>query len=100
MLNNSFIISTTHPSLDGHFPGHPIVPGVVILDHVVNGLINQLQGVRLDGIHQVKFLRPLFSDVEVTVTYQPKSKFLYQFNCECNSSVMVSGQIRLIMDEA
>ena len=99
MLNGSFMISAAHPSLDGHFPGHPIVPGVVILDHVVNGLISQLRGVSLDGIHQVKFFRPLFSDVAVTVTYQPKSEFLYQFSCECNSSVMVSGQIRLIMCE-
>ena len=99
MLNDSFIIPATHPSLDGHFPGHPIVPGVVILDHVVNGLISQLHGVSLDGIHQVKFLRPLFSDAVVTVTYQPKSELLYQFSCECNSSVMVSGQIQLIMRE-
>lgn len=99
MLNDSFIIPATHPSLEGHFPGHPIVPGVVILDHVVSGLISQLQGVSLDGIRQVKFIRPLLSNVVVKVTYQAKSETLYRFSCEYNSTVMVSGQIQLIMRE-
>ncbi len=97
MLNKSFMIPSTHPSLDGHFPDHPIAPGVVILDYVVSGLISQLQGVSLGGIPQVKFLRPLLANVEVTVTYDLKSEKLYRFSCECNSTVILSGQIQLIL---
>lgn len=99
MLNNSFMIPATHPGLDGHFPGHPIVPGVVILDRVVNGLISQLQGASLDGINHVKFMRPLFSNAVVLVTYQSKSETVYRFSCECNSTVIVSGQIQLTIFE-
>jgi 3-hydroxymyristoyl/3-hydroxydecanoyl-(acyl carrier protein) dehydratase len=91
------MIPATHPGLEGHFPGNPIVPGVVILDHVVSGLTSQLQGAVLDYISQVKFLRPLLPDAVVTTTYQAKSETLYRFSCVCNSSVMVSGQIQLIM---
>lgn len=99
MLNNSFMIPASHPSLDGHFPGHPIVPGVVILDRVVSGLISQLQGVSLECVDYVKFMRPLSSNTVVLVTYQSKSRTVYRFSCECNSSVIVSGQIQLTMFE-
>lgn len=97
MLIDSFTIPAIHPGLEGHFPGHPIVPGVIILDHVVSGLTSQLQGANLDGIPQVKFLRPLLPDVVVTTTYHAKSETLYRFSCQCNSLVMVSGQIQLVM---
>ena len=55
----SFSISHDHPCLPGHFPGHPLVPGVVLLDQVV-GLIEARHGplgpLRLP---QVKFMQPL-----------------------------------------
>ncbi|MFC5579015.1 hypothetical protein ACFPOA_13460 [Lysobacter niabensis] len=55
----SFVITTDHPCLPGHFPGRPLVPGVVLLDRVIAALEARhvLPGpVRLP---QVKFLQPL-----------------------------------------
>ena len=34
------LIHADHPSLPGHFPGAPLVPGVVILDEVIAALEN------------------------------------------------------------
>lgn len=54
-----FSIQPDHPSLPGHFPGQPIVPGVVLLDRVLeaieaeHGLLGALR------LPQVKFLQPL-----------------------------------------
>lgn len=55
-----FVIDPDHPSLPGHFPGNPVVPGVVLLDRV-QAAIEALHGplpapLRLP---QVKFLQPL-----------------------------------------
>lgn len=99
MLSASFVISAAHPSLPGHFPGYPITPGVITLDHVVRGLTGQLPGACLDGFPQVKFLRPLPPGIELTVTYNLKSEVLYQFNCENNGEVYLSGQIRLAIGD-
>jgi 3-hydroxymyristoyl/3-hydroxydecanoyl-(acyl carrier protein) dehydratase len=54
-----FVVGADHPSLPGHFPGNAIVPGVVLLDHVVEAieaLHGPLPSMRLP---QVKFLQPL-----------------------------------------
>ena len=53
-------IAPDHPSLAGHFPGRPVVPGVVILD-LVGAHAHALLGAdrRLSRIPQVKFLAPL-----------------------------------------
>jgi 3-hydroxymyristoyl/3-hydroxydecanoyl-(acyl carrier protein) dehydratase len=54
-----FSIPPDHPSLPGHFPGQPLVPGVLLLEHVLEA-IEAVQGplaaVRLP---QVKFVQPL-----------------------------------------
>ncbi|RYZ69017.1 MAG: hypothetical protein EOP91_16325, partial [Lysobacteraceae bacterium] len=54
-----FTIPENHPSLPGHFPGSPIVPGVVVLDRVIEAIeatTGPLPPLRLP---QVKFLKPL-----------------------------------------
>lgn len=55
-----FVIGHAHPALPGHFPGEPVVPGVVILDQVL-ALLVDAAGIdvgRLD-LPQVKFAQPL-----------------------------------------
>lgn len=53
----SLRIAPTHAALPGHFPGNPIVPGVVLLDRVAAAL--EKGGSRLARIGVVKFLTPL-----------------------------------------
>ena len=33
-----FVVAPDHPSLPGHFPGRPLVPGVVLLDRVLEAI--------------------------------------------------------------
>ncbi|MFC5570376.1 hypothetical protein ACFPN1_09935 [Lysobacter yangpyeongensis] len=54
-----FTIAPDHPCLPGHFPGRPLVPGVVLLDRVlaaIEAAHGPLGPLRLP---QVKFLQPL-----------------------------------------
>jgi 3-hydroxyacyl-[acyl-carrier-protein] dehydratase len=51
-------IASAHPALPGHFPGNPIVPGVVLLDCIAEALEREGAG-RFAQIRAVKFLAPL-----------------------------------------
>lgn len=57
-IDTQFIVPPEHPSLAGHFPGQPIVPGVVLLDSVL-AAIQAAHGEqwRLHSIVSTKFLR-------------------------------------------
>ena len=73
-----FSIPSDHPSLPGHFPGRPIVPGVVVLERVIEAIEaahGPLGNLRLP---QVKFVQPLLpgerADIDVTGT-GPRWKF-------------------------
>ncbi|HJW47709.1 MAG TPA: hypothetical protein VJ484_14650 [Lysobacter sp.] len=55
----SFVITPDHPSLPGHFPGRPLVPGVVLLDRVIAAIEAQHGPLGPVRLPQVKFVLPL-----------------------------------------
>jgi 3-hydroxymyristoyl/3-hydroxydecanoyl-(acyl carrier protein) dehydratase len=56
----TFVIAADHPSLPGHFPGTPVVPGVVVLDHVLQASQRwQAREIEVRALKQVKFHSPL-----------------------------------------
>ncbi|MCU0762187.1 MAG: beta-hydroxyacyl-ACP dehydratase [Hydrogenophaga sp.] len=59
-FESTWVVPPDHPAFAGHFPGQPIVPGVVLLDHAIALAGQWLQrpsaGWRVD---QAKFLQPV-----------------------------------------
>ena len=87
-----FIISADHPCLPGHFPGRPIVPGVVMLDRVIDAveaLHGALPALRLP---QVKFLMPLLPDQQAEVELQGQVP-RWRFKVLRGVDVLASGEI-------
>lgn len=54
-----FVVPSDHPSLPGHFPGRPVVPGVVVLDRVIDAIEARHGPVGALRLPQVKFVQPL-----------------------------------------
>ena len=66
-----FTIDPSHPALAGHFPGDPIVPGVVVLDEVVAAALEASgRPLSLLAVPQVKFMAPLRPGVEAEVALE------------------------------
>lgn len=86
----TFRIAPTHPALPGHFPGHAVVPGVVLLDQVA-AAIERRFGARLAGLPQVKFLRPLLPGQDATLTLDAATGESIRFHIESDGIVFASG---------
>lgn len=91
----SFTIKSTHPSLKGHFPDNPVVPGVVVLDEVLNIVKSLKPGFTIDAIPMVKFTHPLLPEQQVSVEINEKNDTTISFNCSFNEIKLATGQLTL-----
>ncbi len=87
----SLHIGAQHPALPGHFPGAPVVPGVVLLDRVAAAL-QRWRGQRVAGLPQVKFLRPLLPDETAELVLSDDGKSI-RFSIALGSTLIASGSI-------
>lgn len=58
-------VDATHPVLPGHFPGRPLVPGVMLLARLQTLLSALWPNHQLARLPQVKFIRPVRADETV-----------------------------------
>ena len=90
------LIRANHPSLPGHFPGAPLVPGVVILDEVLAALVEWRQNSRLSGIRSAKFLAPLKPEQPFTISLSVmKNAGEVSFCCRAEERVIVEGRLEV-----
>ena len=66
-----FVIGHDHPSLPGHFPGRPVVPGVVVLDRVLAALERAHGPLPPLRLPQAKFLQPLLPGEAARIEFEP-----------------------------
>ena len=65
-FEHAFCIAAAHPALPGHFPGFPLVPGVILLEQVAVAL-RAWRGERLARVVEAKFVAALLPAESATV---------------------------------
>ena len=90
-------IPADHPSLAGHFPGAPIVPGVVVLDEVAAALAEWRQESRLTGLTSVKFIAPIKPGQSFVIGFDSTNTAGNQidFCCRLDGRVVVEGRLEI-----
>ena len=93
MIQTRFTIDASHPSLPGHFPGRPVVPGVVLLDRVA-AAVEKEWNARIAKLPQVKFLRPLLPGEQAELVIERETE-LSRFVIRCGDDVVAKGILEI-----
>jgi 3-hydroxymyristoyl/3-hydroxydecanoyl-(acyl carrier protein) dehydratase len=91
-------VPADHRALPGHFPGHPIVPGVVLLE-LVEALLAD-HGYRVRECPQAKFLVPVAPAVPLIVRIQMSQRQLARFSIDSAGRNVVVGKFVCEHDRA
>jgi len=89
-----FAIAAGHPALPGHFPGRPIVPGVVLLDHAISHIGTAL-GRTLDigAIGSAKFTAPVAPGEALTLTFRCGEDGTIRFTIRAGERIAAAGAV-------
>lgn len=89
-------IAADHPAYDGHFPGQPILPGVVLLDAALHALAERQDRAANFGLVQLKsakFLSPVRPGEPLTLHYPDSPTGGFRFEIRCGERAIASGAV-------
>ncbi|HEV8695535.1 MAG TPA: hydroxymyristoyl-ACP dehydratase, partial [Lysobacter sp.] len=93
MIRVSSEVTADHPSLAGHFPGHPIVPAAVLLSRVFAAAASAC-GAAVIGLPAVKFLAPLAPGDQFNIEFEkPGASGAVKFSVVRGSTVIAAGSL-------
>lgn len=96
-MNNhatSLPIAADHPAYAGHFPGRPILPGVVLLDAALHAMAEQMGRQNPTWqLKSVKFHSPIQPGESLTLDATELPAGGFRFEIRCGDRSVASGSV-------
>ena len=92
--NTADTVGPDHPSLPGHFPGDPIVPGVLLLARVLDAATHAF-GSAVAGVPLAKFHARLKPEEEFEIALERSSDTVVRFRVVRSETLIASGTCHL-----
>ncbi|MET0533223.1 MAG: hydroxymyristoyl-ACP dehydratase [Steroidobacter sp.] len=93
-------IAANHPSLPGHFPGQPVVPGVVLLDRVLATAESWLgRSLQPSALPNAKFTAPLLPEQDAELQLKFEGDEL-RFSLSRAGAPLAQGLFRIFGDRS
>ena len=87
-------ITADHPALAGHFPGVPILPGVLLLDETLRALEQEQALSRIRWrIGRAKFLKPVHPGETLLVEHEMLSNGSVHFRVSSGGVAVAEGTL-------
>jgi 3-hydroxyacyl-[acyl-carrier-protein] dehydratase len=99
----SIVLNQTHQVYKGHFPGQPVVPGVIQLQ-IIKEILEKslLQQLFLKQINLAKFIQPidptLFPVLEIKIEFSQTEENTYKINALILSKEITFSKIRALVE--
>ncbi len=93
-FETTWTVALDHPAFAGHFPGAPILPGVVLLDTVLLWAETVTHSVA-GQIGNAKFLSPVRPGEVLTLALVCTTPGSARFDIACGSRKVATGQLAL-----
>lgn len=96
MTELTWTVPAAHPAFAGHFPGRPILPGVVVLDQAIQLAAGVLSpGVSIQGLGNAKFFQPVAPGTRLVFRFPPATATAQAFEILDNDRLVASGSLSL-----
>ncbi len=88
-------VAADHPAFAGHFPGRPILPGVVLLGWAVQSL-GEVLGDPMPAceIASAKFLRPVGPGAKLSIRLAGEPRGPWRFDILDGTATVATGSLR------
>ena len=93
-FETTWAVAPDHPAFAGHFPGAPILPGVVLLDAVLLWA-ETVTGSVAGQIGSAKFLSPVRPGEVLNMSLVCATPESARFDITCDSRKVATGQLSL-----